>query len=150
MKRIVAVLLLCTALVSFAYAVPSDTTVCVTPTGEKYHKIGCSYIHDTYYVMTIQEAADKGYTPCSRCQPGYCDVVESVKIEPSRTIEPEQEYRISAPHVEASVSAPSEETEEKKSGVMLPSWVVYGLLIYVVFSATKLFNNNSDRGGENA
>ena len=41
-----------------------------TENGNKYHKYNCQYIREsigTIYVMTIWEAKDLGYTPCSKC-----------------------------------------------------------------------------------
>ena len=40
--------------------------VYVTRTGTKYHKAGCSYLKSKIE-MTLEEAEDEGYTPCSRC-----------------------------------------------------------------------------------
>lgn len=53
---------------AFAYVVPDDTIVYVTPTGEKYHREDCSYT-TTVRSMTIKAAERKGYDPCSRCNP---------------------------------------------------------------------------------
>jgi hypothetical protein len=77
MKRRVLALLFATLLLStlvvpvFAYDVPSDTIVYVTPTGECYHRYKCSYTDTTTTkAMTIKSAVSKGYTACSRCRPG--------------------------------------------------------------------------------
>lgn len=72
MKRILiaamsALLLL--GAVAYAYSVPSDTIVYVTPTGSKYHREDCTYIKDSYRTLTIDAAERQGYTPCSRCDP---------------------------------------------------------------------------------
>ena len=39
----------------------------VTSSGTKYHKDGCSYLKKSKTNMTVQEAKDCGYSPCSRC-----------------------------------------------------------------------------------
>lgn len=41
----------------------------ITETGTKYHTYNCQYISgiSDKYVMTIWEAEDAGYTPCSKC-----------------------------------------------------------------------------------
>ena len=45
-----------------------NSSVCyVTSSGTKYHKDGCSYLKKTKTKMTVQEARDCGYSPCSRC-----------------------------------------------------------------------------------
>jgi len=70
MKKVLLFLLAIFALCVFAtaYSVPDDTTVYVTPNGEKYHRESCSYTSDVK-AMTIEAAERKGYTPCSRCDP---------------------------------------------------------------------------------
>lgn len=45
-----------------------NSSVCyVTSSGTKYHKSGCSYLKKSSTKMTVQEAKDCGYSPCSRC-----------------------------------------------------------------------------------
>ena len=51
-----------------AGAVAPDTIVYVTPSGSKYHREDCSYT-STVRSMTITQAENQGYTPCSRCDP---------------------------------------------------------------------------------
>lgn len=43
--------------------------VYVTEQGEKYHEKGCRYLRDGYSSLRLEEAVDKGYTPCSVCNP---------------------------------------------------------------------------------
>lgn len=62
-------LILSLALTAFAYSVPSDSTVYVTPTGHCYHLRNCSYIGSEQTHMTISAAVANGYEPCSRCNP---------------------------------------------------------------------------------
>lgn len=75
MKKRFAVLALVFSLVlslastAFAYTVPSNTVVYVTPTGECYHLFNCSYIKNSYSSMTIADAEYSGYRACSRCDP---------------------------------------------------------------------------------
>lgn len=56
------------ALPVLAYTVPHDTIVYVTPTGEKYHREGCTHT-TAVTALTIRTAERQGYTPCSRCRP---------------------------------------------------------------------------------
>lgn len=45
-----------------------NSSVCyVTASGTKYHRNGCSYLKKSKTKMTVQEAKDCGYSPCSRC-----------------------------------------------------------------------------------
>lgn len=75
MKKRFAVLALVFSLIlsltsaAFAYSVPSDSKVYVTPTGHCYHLRNCSYIGSEQTHMTISAAVSKGYEPCSRCNP---------------------------------------------------------------------------------
>ena len=78
MKRIILFFLVSLLLVSpvLVYSVPDDTIVYVTPHGEKYHTSDCSYL-TTYDSMTIKEAENRGYEPCSRCDPDRTPGVRS-------------------------------------------------------------------------
>jgi len=40
-----------------------------TRSGKKYHVDGCTYLSKSRIPMTLQEAVDKGLTPCSKCFP---------------------------------------------------------------------------------
>ena len=70
----VLLLLLLSLLFSFLLAVPGqagdngDVTVFVTNTGERYHRYGCSYLKSSR-AISLADAVEKGYTPCSRCDP---------------------------------------------------------------------------------
>lgn len=46
----------------------SNVTVYVTRTGSKYHLEGCSYLKSKIE-MTLEDALQKGYDSCSRCDP---------------------------------------------------------------------------------
>lgn len=51
-------------------ALTQDTvTVYVTRTGEKYHRSSCSYLSQSKIAISLEEAIEDGYTPCSRCDP---------------------------------------------------------------------------------
>lgn len=43
------------------------TYVYVTESGSKYHEKGCSYLKGTTEKLTLEEAKEEGYEPCSRC-----------------------------------------------------------------------------------
>ena len=47
----------------------ADVTVHITKTGTKYHAAGCRYLKDSDIEVSLSEAKDRGYTPCSVCKP---------------------------------------------------------------------------------
>ena len=52
---------------------PSDqnktTTVYITATDHKYHRYSCSYLANSCYSISLSDAVNSGYGPCSRCKP---------------------------------------------------------------------------------
>lgn len=46
---------------------PKSRTVYGTRTGSKYHGPGCQYLSKSSIPMTLDEAIERGLTPCSRC-----------------------------------------------------------------------------------
>ena len=42
-------------------------TVYITRTGEKYHKAGCQYLRQSSIPISLSDARQQGYTPCSKC-----------------------------------------------------------------------------------
>lgn len=44
-------------------------TVFITKSGKKYHTENCSSLRSSSIPITLSEAIQKGYTPCSRCNP---------------------------------------------------------------------------------
>lgn len=44
-------------------------TVYVTRSGAKYHRANCSFVRKGATAISVQEALDKGLTPCTRCKP---------------------------------------------------------------------------------
>ena len=46
-----------------------NPTVYITSTGDKYHIWGCQYLYDSAIAILLLEAKQKGYTPCSVCNP---------------------------------------------------------------------------------
>jgi len=49
----------------------SAITVYITNTGEKYHRDGCQYLSHSQIPISLTNAKNQGYTPCSRCDPPY-------------------------------------------------------------------------------
>lgn len=47
----------------------NETVVYVTKSGKKYHTAGCSYLTDSAYPISLEQALAEGKTPCSRCHP---------------------------------------------------------------------------------
>ena len=46
-----------------------DAIVYITETGSKYHRAGCRYLRKSSHPMSLEEAIDSGYEPCSVCNP---------------------------------------------------------------------------------
>ncbi len=46
-----------------------NTTVYTTKTGKKYHSDGCQSLGQSKIETTLQNAVDKGYEPCKKCNP---------------------------------------------------------------------------------
>ena len=46
-----------------------NITVYVTKTGKKYHSNDCIYLSKSKISITLKEAKEEGYTPCSKCNP---------------------------------------------------------------------------------
>lgn len=44
-------------------------TVYITESGEKYHRAGCQYLSHSKISVTLNEAREQGYEPCSKCDP---------------------------------------------------------------------------------
>lgn len=63
-----------------------STIVYVTDSGEKYHTAGCQYLSKSKNSITLEEASEEGYSPCSRCNPpiydgGYDSEISSIENE---------------------------------------------------------------------
>ncbi|OGC05049.1 hypothetical protein A2276_03785 [candidate division WOR-1 bacterium RIFOXYA12_FULL_43_27] len=44
-----------------------EQAVYITKSGKKYHKAGCSYLRKSQRSISLNEAKQQGYFPCSRC-----------------------------------------------------------------------------------
>lgn len=44
-------------------------TVYITNTGKKYHRSGCRYLSKSEKSISLSDAKNRGYTPCSVCKP---------------------------------------------------------------------------------
>lgn len=56
-----------------AEAADGTTIVYITKTGEKYHTGKCSYLRKSKIEISLEDAVDGGYEPCSRCEPPELD-----------------------------------------------------------------------------
>lgn len=73
---------------------PSEAqTVYITKTGSKYHRASCQYLRKSQYPITIKEAVDRGYEPCSVCDPG--SPAKTQKASPA--VDPNQKKDKSVP-----------------------------------------------------
>lgn len=48
---------------------PISTTVYITKTGKKYHRDGCRYLSRSKISLSLSDAHNQGYAPCSVCNP---------------------------------------------------------------------------------
>lgn len=46
-----------------------DNIVHITKSGKKYHSAGCTYLESSDIELDLQKAKERGYTPCSKCNP---------------------------------------------------------------------------------
>ena len=47
----------------------ADITVYITKTGAKYHRSGCRYLKKSKIAISLADAKERGYGPCSVCDP---------------------------------------------------------------------------------
>lgn len=59
-----------------------DTIVYITRTGTKYHNGNCRYLSKSKIPITLKEAVERGYGPCSVCGPA---ALEAVSTKPKET-----------------------------------------------------------------
>ena len=70
-----------------------DTIVYVTETGDKYHRSTCGYLRSKYEI-TLREAVERGYAPCSRCNPPrFNGVIEKQKEKESSSSQNQNQQR---------------------------------------------------------
>ena len=76
MKKLFCVVLVFWVLLGTAAAYNGNTIVYVTNSGSKYHQEWCSYLKSSN-AISLENAINQGYTPCSRCNPPYLDLSTS-------------------------------------------------------------------------
>ena len=140
-RRIVPLVLSVVLLVFFcslsalAYTVPDDTIVYVTPSGNCYHREGCTYTDpDTVTPLPIYKA-DQTLRPCSRCHPDYLTGVYGSSSS-SSSVSDSSSYSSSPPvshsvenHVSSAVQEPTK--QHKDLYITLP--IIGALSGYIVF-----------------
>jgi len=52
--------------------ISEDTIIYITRTGKKYHTGNCRYLSKIKIPISLKDAIQRGYTPCSRCRPPRC------------------------------------------------------------------------------
>ena len=68
-KKIICAFVLAAMIAGAIFAASSDTVVCITSAGAKYHTGSCSYLKKSKTEITLGAAVRQGYDPCSRCKP---------------------------------------------------------------------------------
>lgn len=66
--------------------ISEDTIVYITRTGKKYHTGDCRYLSRSKIPITLKDAVQRGYTPCSVCGPPKIKV-EKPKIEKPKAVD---------------------------------------------------------------
>lgn len=64
--------------------VTEDTTVYITRTGKKYHSDNCRYLSKSKIPISLKEAFQRGYSPCSVCSPPVLDITEPTVKKPKK------------------------------------------------------------------
>lgn len=64
MKALISFLIILT----WTLSLPAQT-VYITKTGTKYHVSSCRYLRESKISVSLSEARDRGYGPCSVCKP---------------------------------------------------------------------------------
>ena len=49
--------------------IPTEIIVHITRTGSKYHRSGCQYLRKSDISISLDDAKNRGYSPCSKCNP---------------------------------------------------------------------------------
>ncbi len=49
--------------------IPTEIIVHITRTGSKYHRSGCQYLRKSDISISLNDAKNRGYSPCSKCNP---------------------------------------------------------------------------------
>ncbi len=70
-----------------------DTSVYITKTGKKYHTGDCRYLSKSKIPISLKEAIQRGYTPCSVCSPPLVDIAEP-KVEEKKVIDASAGIRV--------------------------------------------------------
>lgn len=136
-------IILCLSLYFFALAANGDTIVYVTDTGEKYHSYGCGYLKSSHSI-TLQEAVDRGYTPCSRCSPPRLDKSSTTESN-DRTTNNSSFSSYTPPQSSNSYTEPKvvyetvyETVTEIKEVPYTPNYIVIIIVVLVIVSATAI------------
>jgi hypothetical protein len=85
------------------YSQAAKDTVCITRTGEKYHRCSCRYLRLSSFKITMDEATRRGYTACSVCNPGETEAYE----------EPASAAGVERAPVKAAPQNPVRQTQQK-------------------------------------
>lgn len=75
--------------------ISEDTIVYITRTGKKYHIENCRYLSKSKIPITLKEAIERGYSPCSVCNSGGLEGIKP-KSEVSKVEKPKAVDTISS------------------------------------------------------
>jgi len=68
---------------SSACVIGQESNVCVTKTGNKYHRCSCHYLRSSSIEISLEQAKENGYTACSVCRPS--SALSGASRQPVRT-----------------------------------------------------------------
>jgi hypothetical protein len=66
-RKLISTLLLALILTFSVIPAIAEVTVYVTNTGKKYHEDGCRYLKQSKIPISLSDAKEQGYAPCSVC-----------------------------------------------------------------------------------
>ena len=78
-----------------------DVAVPVTKSGTKYHRGSCSYLSSSKIPISLTDAIEQGYEPCSKCDPPILSQVDIQDVGSSDLISDQPLERIALPYYES-------------------------------------------------
>lgn len=107
-----------------------DTIVYITDSGSKYHSYGCQYLSRSQDSITLEEAFELGYSPCSKCNPPIYD-------SNSETTSIVRENNLNKTSSEAEITSTTEssrENSEHPETILQPTHIVIAFLVASVIA----------------
>lgn len=144
-KRLYSTLIILFVFINSSFLVFADNsnvTVHVTATGAKYHRKNCTYLSSDIEI-TLIEAIEKGYTPCSRCDPPtlYSDPEDTEKpyVAPKKkknTSTYSKSSSISSTNAKASISNDYHKSDSSNEILyffilLIAIFIIYWIIVFI-------------------